>query len=830
MSKIQIALENIFKEQRVVFWYDKKQELHDKFDVLMIPGVEKIEIQNNEFGIKYRITTQEPDQKFLLYFNKPRPDDLDNWLLDLLLANYEFQTDQAAIFLQELGLPYEFKPVITEHIEFFKSKKRLEELKNIINQDDQPRQIRRKIMAVICKTEPDLEQILLSLLDELSMSSNIIYDQLSKFGFAPYLWDDIERLFGYASNQANPKDFVIELFKANYQSFITNEKPKLNKEAVVFINRWKDSLKYSPAFDIFSNQMEEILNIKKNLEERTYETLKEMDLFKIIDKKLIVELKNGLLSKSITPEQVVKLVSDREHTHWYSQFSAIYQAIRYAAQFLDLMPRLTLKIENLKQGVNQYKESYYKLDQFYRKFIFHYNQASQNALLEDLAVQVEKNYSNQFLLPLNDNWQQCVDASPTWDIEGVEYQRHFFKRHVQPYIKDGIKVFVVISDALRYESGEELLNRLLKEDRFTADLSFMVSSIPSYTQLGMASLLPNQSVGYNEKGAVFVDGVSTKGTANRDTILGNALKGKGKAIKAEEFLSLNTKTEGRALSKKNDVVYIYHNGIDAIGDKRETEGKVFDAVETEFETIIKILKQISNINVSNVIITADHGFLYQNTKLDESDYSDIDCQGEILQSDRRFVIGKNLMDQSCAKKYKVEQLGFKGDFEFLIAKSINRFRVKGAGSRYVHGGASLQEVVLPVITFSKKRVSDISFVDVDLIKTTSLITSGQATFSFYQETPVEDKVLPRVLKIGFYSKSNILISDVQTVSFDSVDKDARNREKKIQFNFSKKSEDFNGQDIVLRMEIPLEGTSHFQTYKEFPFTFKRSFTSDFDEF
>ena len=127
---------------------------------------------------------------------------------------------------------------------------------------------------------------------------------------------------------------------------------------------------------------------------------------------------------------------------------------------------------------------------------------------------------------------------------------------------------------------------------------------------------------------------------------------------------------------------------------------------------------------------------------DESEYTELDKQGDILQSDRRFVIGRNLKEQSNTKKFKAQELGLEGDTEFLVAKSINRFRVKGTGSRYVHGGTTLQEVVLPVIAFSKKRVSDISLVEVDLIRTTSTITSGQATFSFYQDSPVEEKVLP----------------------------------------------------------------------------------------
>ena len=84
---------------------------------------------------------------------------------------------------------------------------------------------------------------------------------------------------------------------------------------------------------------------------------------------------------------------------------------------------------------------------------------------------------------------------------------------------------------------------------------------------------------------------------------------------------------------------------------------------------------------------------------------------------------------------------------------------QGAGSRFVHGGASLQEIVIPVIEISKKRKSDIEFVDVDIISGSSNITSNSFGVSFYQKQPVADKILQRQLKAGIYSANNKLISE-----------------------------------------------------------------------
>ena len=86
-SQIERALVKLFDRHRIVFWYDAKQELRDDFEALQLPGVEKLELINNEYGIKYKLLREQPEQKFLLYRECPQPADLDNWLLDVQLAH-----------------------------------------------------------------------------------------------------------------------------------------------------------------------------------------------------------------------------------------------------------------------------------------------------------------------------------------------------------------------------------------------------------------------------------------------------------------------------------------------------------------------------------------------------------------------------------------------------------------------------------------------------------------------------------------------------------------------------------------------------------------------
>jgi len=73
MSKIQSALTKLYQQHRIIFWYDDKQEMLDEYDALEIAGVKKLELNNNEFGLKVRMCVEEPHQKFLVMPSNPSP-------------------------------------------------------------------------------------------------------------------------------------------------------------------------------------------------------------------------------------------------------------------------------------------------------------------------------------------------------------------------------------------------------------------------------------------------------------------------------------------------------------------------------------------------------------------------------------------------------------------------------------------------------------------------------------------------------------------------------------------------------------------------------------
>ncbi|HND48420.1 MAG TPA: BREX-1 system phosphatase PglZ type A, partial [Anaerolineales bacterium] len=692
MAKIAQALDRLFEKYRIVFWYDEKKELRGAFESLLIPGVETIELKNNEYGVKYHILREKPAQKFLLYHEGPQPDDLDNWLLDVQLASGLFNANQEALWANEIGLQPQLFDLVTSHIEFFKDEKRRAALKARYKQEDSRSMVQVRMLTVCAKAEVEdrVESVVESLLDELAEEEHEKIQLIQRCQLDDFLWSRLKIHFDYESSKPGVKDFAITLFKTCYQLSV-EENNSTHQDVLVFLKRWRDNVHYQEAFEKLAGEYQEILAIERDLEKRDFRKLAEIDFFEIIDKKILRDLAQHIFNRTISAGDCANFIWRRRTTHWYGQFSNIYQSLYFASQFMHELDQAELKMESLPDGIRKYQATWYRLDQYYRKFIYH-ARASRQPLLDKLTERIESLYANNYLLTVNDNWQHLIDSAEVWSAAPIRFQAEFFESQVREVLGSKNKLAVIISDALRYEIGEELVRVIQEEDRYTAELEPMLASLPSYTQLGMATLLPHTHKTIVKDGNVQLDGQSATGTENRAKILSAATANEATAIKASEFLALN-RDESRELTKTNRVLYIYHNQIDAVGDDTKSEERVFDAAQDSLREIMDIIKKLAGANFSNFIVTADHGFIYQNQALEDSDFAVEEPKAqEILFRSRRFVIGKGFKVSKSLKEFSAHALGLDGDFSVMIPKSINRLRLQGSGSRYVHGGASRQRL------------------------------------------------------------------------------------------------------------------------------------------
>ena len=330
----------------------------------------------------------------------------------------------------------------------------------------------------------------------------------------------------------------------------------------------------------------------------------------------------------------------RQSSVWIDGYRQLYAAIGAAAELLSELSTIDFTFSSFDEALERYRTDWFRIDQLYRQFTYARRTYEGPHPLDPLREQVEKRYTNKFVYELGNAWQKQVDEAGQWSSTALRSQRSFYGDYVEQLVRDDKKAVVIISDALRYEVAEELGSRIRQEDRFDADLEAVLGVLPSYTQLGMAALLPHRTLKHSADGkTVLADDQPTNGTAFRKKILEGV---GGTAIQAEDFKALSPE-ERREVFKSNRVLYIYHDVIDATGDKQGTERRVFEAAELALSELVDLVKKAANANATNIFVTADHGFLFQDEALPEQFFLSETPQGDnILVKNKRYVLGHGL--------------------------------------------------------------------------------------------------------------------------------------------------------------------------------------------
>jgi uncharacterized protein (TIGR02687 family) len=844
-SRIHESLDTALARKRVVLWYDPNGEWASEFDDYQPAQAEKLRVEGNEFSVKVVISRAPLDQRFLLYLPSAKPPEPENWLLDLLLAGHEFTADRASLDIQEAGLTLEFKELAQQHKAFFRSPVRNTKLKELLRPNDDEPAVRLKMLAVLAKQQADIDKLLLHAFSQLDAANpdgddpvEALYGnhQLSR-----HFWRAVGEKFGYTSPEPNLRDFAVSLFNSGCSIGPSGE---LLPHARVYLSIWKDSLSARPAFEQWSDHLAGVLRVEEQLNDATdnydpddddsYELIERFVLSRLLQRFQGDGARGG---KQASNAELLEGIRARATSCWFEKHQHGYRALEQAITFRSLLMKADLAVPSFDEGLQRYCNGWWRLDQAYRRCIVHARTYQQPGLLKPLRDWLEAQYVNNVLLPLTNRWSDQVAGLSNWGSSTLPRQKEFHMRYVHaPLSSKGLKrLFVVISDALRYEAARDFADRLNSQagKGWQAEVDALLGALPTFTQLGMAALLPGAQLGLNPADATaLVDGQSATGTDNRDKILKAYANGRAKAILAEDFLALATSKEGAELSKDHDLIVIVHNRIDRIGDKRESEAETCLAVEQSFDDLEQILRKIASLKGSQAVITADHGFLFQQEPVDANDRAEFPAAKELSFKNRRFALGTGIQANAGQKVFTADELGLSGNWEAVFPLGLDRFPRSGSGSRFVHGGTSLQEVVVPVIRLKRERKDESRVVEAELLRVPAKITMGRLSFGLFQLEPVEPKKrLPLQLRIGLYAKSDgALLCAHRTVLLDSAASEAREREQQVVLELSNAAGDYNNQTLELRLERQLEGVATPVPYKTVELKLQRPFGSDFDDF
>ncbi|WLD11910.1 BREX-1 system phosphatase PglZ type A [Planctellipticum variicoloris] len=824
LNQIHTALDRLFNQdgQRIVFWNDPDREFLNLLPFLSLDGVTTLRLDEvGALEAKIRLEREVPTGKFLLYAPTEEPDPQEDWLLDVRLYSEGFRADRASILLQELGLlTLSLREHLLKYRKFFDAKERLQKLKSLVNPDDAAPDLDRKMMAVVARADqPELFNLVRTLFHAfLEAGGEVDLDEppaawglMEKFDLDQPFWQMVKASFGYEDDNPSLRNFLLRLLVTDFAYHLRGDVPQALaglvlprhgwSNAVVCLAQWRDSSSKGASYDRLTAAAAAILKLEDHLGPLEGNQLIDVMTFLLVEKRIAHSLRELIRSTvaTVNAGEVRQIALRRQSGHWATQavagsdfapreaLHAVYEALIAAADFYALRNEHQhgFSFANASEMYRAYVDELFRFDQLYRHFCESADVAEARGwnILKPLRSEIEAHYVNGYLTDLALGWGKFFEAPDGllshWQIEGVPNQYRFYDRSVRPWLDEGDnrRAFVIISDAFRYEAAEELAAELNGKYRFEATLSSQLGVLPSYTALGMASLLPHKSLAC--KGTdVLVDGKSSS-AGSRDAILQSV---GGAACKSDELMA-RKKEEGREFVKDKRVIYIYHDTIDAVGDVDKTEGKTFEGVRSAIRELADLVGHVvNNLNGHYIVVTADHGFLFTEDEPVATDKSKLEQKpaGTVL-AKKRYLLGQHLPDHEAAWHGQLSVTArAEGEMEFWIPKGTNLFHFVG-GARFVHGGAMLQEIAIPVLTVRHVRGKSAQEtktrpVAVQVLGANHRITASRHRFELIQMEPVGERLKPMTLKIAVCENGEP-VTDTQTVTFESTSANMEERKK-----------------------------------------------------
>lgn len=775
LQNIQDQLNTEFAKPSVkyIFWFDDKAEYEEEVSELdLIEAKLHVLDGRNWFYSKWLFYESDPDSKYLIYAPFARPSDAEFPLADMYYYSIPYYTDRISQMSQGIGIDPKFKEHLAKYSNFWKNKNRIEKFKELSIDHYTQETIDIGLMAVLCDVKtPNLEEIVKQML--LPEKADDYLHALDINGLTERFWELVSKYFGYETESKNLEDltaclimtYMANTMKGKFPSTWNGYLLTRRNDAVVFVRNIMDNVLYSGIYDELSEKVDRTLHVKEKLTDEIKKgnldiaDLIDCDAFACVDEIIIhwtlEQLGEELVDSKIGDSTIAEAADLRTGLacHFASRFRNQYLSLKYAYLIMKSIEIMDFP-SDIDAMVKDYQSDKYRIDSYYRWFYYSFDQIADTDPFLSVQERVDNIYTNTWLQRTVPKWNQALTQEACNRL-GLVHQENFFDHYLRPY--DGKeRVIVIISDALRYECAMELMHRFELDEKCTAKMDGMLSSLPSVTSVGMASLLPHREMTVDEKLNVRIDGMACEGTENRDKIL--KLKNpKNTAIQFDDVYK-KSKTQIRELLQGKNIVYIYHNQIDARGDKPASENEVFNACTEAISEIFDLIKSLTDaVSATRFIVTADHGFLYKRGKLQESDKVQITNHAICTYENKRFLITSAPVNKQGMMSRLMAYM--KSFVTTPIGADV--FAVGGGGSNYVHGGSSLQEMLVPVVEVrTAKGRQAANYADVILTSVTRKVTNLITYFDFIQTEKVSDVVKARNLIVYFATE------DGEKISFD----------------------------------------------------------------
>ena len=768
------------QKRHIIFWYDSKKEFKDLMNDLNLTDVKIIKltksvdkkgeaIYTNIFKTKYTLEVIDTESNYLIYSEYPRVSDSENYLLDIEKYSEFFEADKSAMIVEELKLDrtnYRFGEIIRECSSFFANKERREKLIKLIENpeslDDE--EFKLSILTTIsgAKTVDILE-----ILKNIILNRNKLQD-IEKWISLEFLFAEIKKKFDIEVTSFEQflkilmvTHFYCELQKKVHINLENYFKGRKN-ELYIFTDSLLQNKQTSEIIRSEFYELAKDLNIKNRIDELELDYSIKGTAFEYFDKVIIKDIVEIFNSEIIDYDKYKKYIEIRlDNSLWRDEYQHFYNVLLAVNDFFRIKDSLIIENrEELREIFKDYTKNYFLIDKLYRDFYYSYDKIKNSELaplFDTLKSKIDKFYEIDYLEKLLALW-----SSKVYEREKLPQQRDFYKDNI---VKADVRTVVIISDALRYEVGYEISQKLRKEANVKEiKIEAMLTDLPSRTFLGMANLLPYKKERDIDlvSAKVLIDGIDSQGTENREKILKTSCE-ESSAISFDNFYKLNRAKQEEFIKGKK-VIYIYHDSIDAIGDKGKTENNTFNACKDAVENIVSLSKLLSSLGVVNIYITSDHGFLYEKKEVEE--YNKLELKNTKYKSiGKRYAIYEKEVGEKGCVTLKLDSL------YGVFPEKNQRIKASGSGLQFVHGGASPQEMIIALINYkSGANSKKISKVQVRIRESVAKITSNLTKFSIYQieAVSIKDKFIERDVSVALYD-GDVRVSDEKKLKLNSIE-------------------------------------------------------------
>jgi len=800
-----------FYKRRIIFWCDEEREFEDKLDEIVLHSAKLVTLTGtNYFAVKKLLGVEDTTGNYVVYcplsYEKPE----DDWILDIRLYSEEYRADLISNWMDDMGLPQTavLRKQVKEYRKFFKAAVRREKIAKQKNIPSVPRQLDMAVMGALAGIVDVTPYAIIKkvLCAGLDTGTNSMYCGFADYGIDKAFWNMVQKGTGYVADIPNLGHLAAHILLTSATRTMQPEYLSKWKDFVSeahqaycydFVSEWLHSTDADQLREIVI-RIEEELKLSEQFMKLDVADLVNTETFPCIHELILIKLMTEIADSIIDINIIRETVEKRRTCVWYEEVKDFYEGILQVANMQDFFKEHTTGFHSA-QAVKVWKEyttEYYKMDTYYRLFHRSYGRSlkTYHAKLHDLfshmMEKAEGLYKNWFLGQLGENWSKvCAEEMERYGkILEVPQQTDFYKSKVK---NADNRVFVIISDALRYEVAADLAEQLRRETKSQVDLSSMQSIFPTITKFGMAALLPHEKLSVKFQGNivdVFADGKSTE-SHDRDRIL-KSDREDSVALKYTDLVTAK-RQERSAWVKSKNVVYIYHDTIDEASHTSDT--LVFPACDDAIEELKNIVRIItSDFGGIYIMITADHGFLYTYSPLTEDDKADnAGFKNRIIEYGRRYAI--MMKDSKPEYLQYVKFLDGNTDYEAYAPKENVRIKMNGGGLNYVHGGISLQELCVPLIEYHflrnqskeyqrNKEAYDTKPVEISLLSATHKISNMIFSLNFYQKEAVGDNRAGAVYQIYFTDGKGKQISDVQKIIADKTSENGQERTFRCSFN------------------------------------------------